>query len=53
VWALTKLEKIIYNLQLMKMIKECKTKRLSWAAYNNLESKKRERFLHQGLWMLP
>jgi hypothetical protein len=32
----TKLEKL-YNLQLMKIRKECKPKRLSWAAYNALE----------------
>jgi hypothetical protein len=38
--------KIIYNLQLMKMRKECKPKRLSWATYNALEREEGEGILH-------
>jgi hypothetical protein len=43
--------KIIYNLQIWKINKECKPKRLSWAAYNDLESK-REGVFAPKLWML-
>jgi hypothetical protein len=51
-WAKTKL-KILYNLQIMKIRKECKPKRLSWAAYNALEREKGEGILHHYSWMIP
>jgi hypothetical protein len=51
-WAKQKLEDTLQFTN-YEMIKECNPKRLSWAAYNDLERKKRERVLQQGLWMLP
>jgi hypothetical protein len=50
-WAKQKLENTL-QFRNNDMSKECKPKRLSWAAYNDLESKKRERVLHHNPWML-
>jgi hypothetical protein len=33
--------------------KECKPKRLSWDAYNDLEGKRGEGILHHYSWMTP
>jgi hypothetical protein len=51
VWA--KILKLIYKLQIGKKNKECKPKRLSWAAYNALEREKGEGILHHYSWMIP
>jgi hypothetical protein len=45
--------KILYNLQIIKIRKECKPKRLSWATYNALEREKGEGILHHYSWMIP
>jgi hypothetical protein len=34
-------------------IEKCKPKRLSWAAYNALESEEGKRVWHHNSWMLP
>jgi hypothetical protein len=43
-----------YNLQIWKLkLRECKPKRLSWAAYNALEYERGRGFWHHNSWMLP
>jgi hypothetical protein len=43
--------KILYNLQMLKIRKEGKPKRLSWDTYSALEGKRVEWILHHYSWM--
>jgi hypothetical protein len=51
-WAKAKLENTLQFTN-NENRKECKPKRLSWAAYNALEGKRGEGILHHYSWMTP